>query len=180
MTDREIISLWNGGQQEKAFNEIVRMYSERLYWHVRRFVCSHEDADDLLQEIFLKIWAALPSFREDAQLFTWLYRIATNETLNFLRRQKVRAALRFQSLDAEMEQRIDDDPYFNGTEAERLLAKAIARLPDKQRLVFTLRYYDEMKYEDIARITGTSTGALKASYHIACEKLKEECKELLL
>lgn len=178
MTDREIISLWNGGQQEKAFNEIVRMYSERLYWHVRRFVCSHEDADDLLQEIFLKIWAALPSFREDAQLFTWLYRITTNESLNFLRRQKVRAALRFQSLDAEMERRIDDDPYFNGTEAERLLSKAIARLPEKQRLVFSLRYYDEMKYEDIAAITGTSVGALKASYHIACEKLKEEFKDL--
>ena len=179
MTDQEIIGLWNGGQQERAFNEIVKKYSERLYWHVRRFVCSHEDTDDLLQEIFLKIWTALPSFREDAQLFTWIYRIATNETLNFLRRQKVRAALRFQSLDTEMEQRIDDDPYFNGTEAERLLTKAIARLPEKQRLVFSLRYYDEMKYEDIAEITGTSVGALKASYHIAYEKLKAGFKELI-
>ena len=157
----------------------MKKYSERLYWHVRRFVCSHEDTDDLLQEIFLKIWTALPSFRKDAQLFTWIYRIATNETLNFLRRQKVRAALRFQSLDTEMEQRIDDDPYFDGTEAERLLTKAIARLPEKQRLVFSLRYYDEMKYEDIAEITGTSVGALKASYHIAYEKLKAGFKELI-
>ena len=179
MTDQEIIALWNDGQQERAFNEIVKKYSERLYWHVRRFVLSHEDADDLLQEIFLKIWTALPSFREDAQLFTWLYRIATNESLNFLRRQKVRAALRFQSLDAEMERRIDDDPYFDGTEAERLLTKAIARLPEKQRLVFSLRYYDEMKYEDIAEITGTSVGALKASYHIAYEKLKKEFDDLV-
>ena len=126
MTDQEIIALWEAGQQERAFNEIVRNYSERLYWHVRRFVCSHEDTDDLLQEIFIKIWAALPSFRGEAQLFTWLYRIATNETLNFLRKQKVRASLRFQSLDAELERRIDEDPYFNGSEAQRLLSKAIA------------------------------------------------------
>jgi RNA polymerase sigma-70 factor (ECF subfamily) len=179
MTDQEIIALWEAGQQERAFNEIVRNYSERLYWHVRRFVCSHEDTDDLLQEIFIKIWAALPSFRGEAQLFTWLYRIATNETLNYLRKQKVRASLRFQSLDAEMERRIDEDPYFNGTEAQRLLTKAIARLPEKQRIVFSLRYYEEMKYEDIAAITGTSVGALKASYHIAYEKLKAEFQDLV-
>jgi RNA polymerase sigma-70 factor (ECF subfamily) len=179
MTDQEIIALWEAGQQERAFNEIVRNYSERLYWHVRRFVCSHEDTDDLLQEIFIKIWAALPSFRGEAQLFTWLYRIATNETLNYLRKQKVRASLRFQSLDAEMERRIDEDPYFNGTEAQRLLIKAIARLPEKQRIVFSLRYYEEMKYEDIAAITGTSVGALKASYHIAYEKLKAEFQDLV-
>ena len=179
MTDQEIIALWEAGQQQRAFNEIVRNYSERLYWHVRRFVCSHEDTDDLLQEIFIKIWAALPSFRGEAQLFTWLYRIATNETLNYLRKQKVRASLRFQSLDAEMERRIDEDPYFNGTEAQRLLTKAIARLPEKQRIVFSLRYYEEMKYEDIAAITGTSVGALKASYHIAYEKLKAEFQDLV-
>ena len=179
MTDQEIIALWEAGQQERAFNEIVRNYSERLYWHVRRFVCSHEDTDDLLQEIFIKIWTALPSFRGEAQLFTWLYRIATNETLNYLRKQKVRASLRFQSLDAEMERRIDEDPYFNGTEAQRLLTKAIARLPEKQRIVFSLRYYEEMKYEDIAAITGTSVGALKASYHIAYEKLKAEFQDLV-
>lgn len=179
MTDQEIIALWEAGQQERAFNEIVRNYSERLYWHVRRFVCSHEDTDDLLQEIFIKIWAALPSFRGEAQLFTWLYRIATNETLNYLRKQKVRASLRFQSLDAEMERRIDEDPYFNGTEAQRLLTKAIAKLPEKQRIVFSLRYYEEMKYEDIAAITGTSVGALKASYHIAYEKLKAEFQDLV-
>ena len=177
MTDQEIIALWEAGQQERAFNEIVRNYSERLYWHVRRFVCSHEDTDDLLQEIFIKIWAALPSFRGEAQLFTWLYRIATNETLNYLRKQKVRASLRFQSLDAEMERRIDEDPYFNGTEAQRLLTKAIARLPEKQRIVFSLRYYEEMKYEDIAAITGTSVGALKASYHFAVNKIRKKLEK---
>lgn len=179
MNDQQIIALWESGQRERAFNEIVRNYSERLYWHVRRFVCSHEDADDLVQEIFIKIWGALPSFRGDAQLFTWLYRIATNETLNFLRKQKVRASLRFQSLDDELERKIDEDPYFNGTEAQRLLSKAILKLPDKQRVVFSLRYYEDMKYEDIAEITGTSVGALKASYHIAYEKLKAEFQDLV-
>ena len=179
MNDQKIIALWESGQRERAFNEIVRNYSERLYWHVRRFVCSHEDADDLVQEIFIKIWGALPTFRGDAQLFTWLYRIATNETLNFLRKQKVRASLRFQSLDDELERKIDEDPYFNGTEAQRLLSKAILKLPDKQRVVFSLRYYEDMKYEDIAEITGTSVGALKASYHIAYEKLKAEFQDLV-
>ncbi len=179
MNDQQIIALWESGQRERAFNEIVRNYSERLYWHVRRFVCSHEDADDLVQEIFIKIWGALPTFRGDAQLFTWLYRIATNETLNFLRKQKVRASLRFQSLDDELERKIDEDPYFNGTEAQRLLSKAILKLPDKQRVVFSLRYYEDMKYEDIAEITGTSVGALKASYHIAYEKLKAEFQDLV-
>ena len=164
-------------EQEKVFNEIVKTYSERLYWHVRRFVLSHEDTDDLLQDIFLKIWTALPSFRGEAQLYTWVYRIATNETLNFLRRQKVRAALQFRRLDDVMEERIDADPYFNGSAAERALSKAIARLPEKQRSVFIMRYYEDMSYEEIAAVTGTSVGALKASLHIAQEKVRAELGE---
>ena len=157
---------------EQVFNAIVKNYSERLYWHVRRMVGTHEDADDLLQDIFLKIWTALPSFRGEAQLYTWVWRIATNETLNWLRREKVRAALRFQSMDAEMERRIMADPYFNGTAAQRELFKALARLPEKQRQVFVMRWWDELSYEEISAITGTSVGALKASYHIAKEKLQ--------
>lgn len=157
---------------EQVFNQIVKDYSERLYWHVRRMVGSHEDADDLLQDIFLKIWTALPSFRGEAQLYTWVWRIATNETLNWLRRERVRAALRFQSIDAELERRILADPYFNGTDAQRELFKALARLPEKQRQVFVMRWWDELPYEEISAITGTSVGALKASYHIAQEKLK--------
>ena len=157
---------------EQVFNDIVKKYSERLYWHVRRMVGTHEDADDLLQDIFLKIWTALPSFRGEAQLYTWVWRIATNETLNWLRREKVRAALRFQSIDAELERRILADPYFNGTDAQRELFKALARLPEKQRQVFVMRWWDELSYEQISAITGTSVGALKASYHIAQEKLK--------
>ncbi len=157
---------------EQVFNAIVKNYSERLYWHVRRMVGTHEDADDLLQDIFLKIWTALPSFRGEAQLYTWVWRIATNETLNWLRREKVRAALRFQSVDAEMERRIMADPYFNGTAAQRELFKALARLPEKQRQVFVMRWWDELSYEELSAITGTSVGALKASYHIAKEKLQ--------
>ena len=157
---------------ESIFNRIVKEYRERLYWHVRRMVGSHEDADDLLQEIFLKIWTALPSFRGEAQLYTWVWRIATNETLNYLRRQKVRAALRFTSADEMVARKIEGDPYFNGTAAQRELWKAVARLPEKQRQVFVMRWWDELSYEDISAITGTSVGALKASYHIAQEKIK--------
>ena len=157
---------------ERLFNEIVKDYSERVYWHVRRFVNNHEDADDLVQEIFLKIWTALPSFRGEAQLLTWIWRIATNETLNWIRREKVRAALRFTTIDAEMERRIDSDPFFDGDAADRALSKAVAKLPEKQRQVFILRYYDEMPYEQMSEVLGTSVGALKASYHIAQEKVR--------
>ena len=157
---------------ESIFNRIVKEYSERLYWHVRRMVGSHEDADDLLQEIFLKIWTALPSFRGEAQLYTWVWRIATNETLNHLRREKVRAALRFASADELVAQKIEGDPYFNGTAAQRELWKSVALLPQKQRQVFVMRWWDELSYEEISAITGTSVGALKASYHIAQEKIK--------
>ena len=159
-------------ENEKIFNQIVRDYSERLWWHVRRFVNSHEDADDLLQEIFLKVWAALPSFRGESQLFTWVWRIATNETLNHLRKEKVRAALKFSSVDAEMERRIQADPYFKGTQAERELAKAVLKLPEKQRQVFIMRWWDDLSYEEMSAITGTSVGALKASYHIAQDKIR--------
>ena len=177
MTDREIFSLYQDGQQEKAFGGIVDNYSERLYWHVRRLVCSHEDADDLLQEIFVKIWKSLHTFRGESQLFTWLYRIATNETLNFLHKQKIRASHRFASITPELEDKIEDDPYFNGDALQRTLLKAVRRLPDKQRTVFTMRYYEDLPYEEIAKILGTSVGALKASYHFAAKKIRAELQK---
>ena len=179
MTDSEIIDLYLDGQQEAAFNQIVETYTERLYWHIRRFLCSHEDTHDLLQEIFITVWAALPSFRRDAQLYTWLYRIATNEVLNHLRRQKVRAMISLDSASSILSRKIDEDPYFNGDKLQRELHKAMLKLPEKQRIVFSLRYFDEMKYEDIALITGTSVGALKASYHHAYNKIKREIETLL-
>ena len=160
--------------QDKDFNSLVEQYSEQLYWHIRGIVGSHEDADDLLQETFVKVWRALSDFRGESAVSTWLWRIATNEALGFLRKKKVRAALQFQSLDALAERTIDNDPWFNGDEAERKLAKAIAKLPDKQKAVFCMRYYEDLPYEEIAEITGTSVGALKASYHIAQKKIREE------
>ncbi len=178
MTDSEIIRLYETGRQEEAFNNIVDAYSERLYWHVRRFLCSHEDTNDLLQDIFIKIWTALPGFRGDSQLFTWLYRISTNEVLNYLRKQKFKAMVSLDSASEILRRKIDDDPYFNGDKLQRELHKAIQKLPEKQRLVFNLRYFDEMKYEDISEITDTSVGALKASYHHAYNKIKEELNKL--
>ena len=158
---------------EQVFNGIVKEYSQRLYWHVRRMVASHEDADDLLQEIFIKAWNALPHFRGDSDPFTWLWRIATNETISHLRKARVRAALSFTRIDDEARRICDPDPYFDGDKALRALRKAIASLPDKQRLVFTMRYYEDLTYEQISEITGTSVGALKTSYHIAFEKVKD-------
>lgn len=178
MTDERIIELFSSGMQEEAFRGIVDAYTERLYWHVRRFLCSHEDTNDLLQDIFIKIWSALPSFRGEARLYTWIYRIATNEVLNYLRRQKFKALLSLDSVSASLERKIDEDAGFNGDELQRELHKAIRRLPEKQRIVFSLRYFDEMKYEDISEITGTSVGALKASYHHAYSKIKNELQRL--
>ncbi len=178
MTDKEIIALYNSGRQEQAFNGIVNAYTERLYWHVRRFLCSHEDTNDLLQDIFIKIWGALPGFRGESNLYTWLYRIATNEVLNFLRRQKVKSMFSMESASDLIERKVDEDAYFNGNELQRELQKAIQRLPEKQRVVFMLRYFDDMKYSDIAEITGTSEGALKASYHHAYNKIKEDLQKI--
>ena len=178
MTEREIIRLHQNGRIEEAFNGIVNTYSERLYWHVRRFLCNHEDTNDLLQDIYIKVWTALPTFRGESQVFTWLWRIATNEVLNHLRKQKFKAMV---SLDSSMDilrKKIDDDPYFNGNELQRELHKAIQKLPEKRRIVFNMRYFDELKYEEISEITDTSVGALKASYHHAYNKIKEELNKL--
>ena len=179
MTDKEILELYKAGEREKAFGEIVESYSERLYWHVRRLLCSHEDTDDLLQDIFVKIWSSLSTFRGESQLYTWLYRIATNESLNFLQKQKIRAALQFESMTSKIEERIDEDTLLDGDQLQRDLMKAIQRLPSKQRTVFIMRWFDDLSYEDISEILGTSVGALKASYHFASEKIKAELEKNL-
>ncbi len=179
MTDKEIIELYKAGQREKAFSEIVESYSERLYWHVRRFLCSHEDTDDLLQEIFIKVWSSLSSFRGESQLYTWIYRIATNESLNFLQKQKIRAALRFEDITSKLDDKIDEVTGVDGNEAQKALMKAVSRLPSKQKTVFIMRWFDDLSYEDISEILGTSVGALKASYHFAQEKIRAEIENYL-
>lgn len=179
MTDKEILDLYKSGRHEAAFKEIVESYSERLYWHVRRFLCSHEDTDDLLQEIFVKVWNSLPNFRGESQLYTWLYRVATNESLNFLQKMKIRSALQLESISSRMEDRIDEDAHLDGDRLQRDLMKAVQRLPAKQRTVFIMRWFDEMSYEDISEILGTSVGALKASYHFASEKIRAELEKNL-
>lgn len=148
--------------KERAFNAIVKKYQEKLYWHIRRMVVGHEDANDVLQNVFIKVWNALEQFREDSQLYTWLYRIATNECLTFLEQQKKRAAVSIEDLDAVISDKIKAEQGFDANQLEWRLQLAIQQLPEKQRLVFNLRYYDEMPYEEMSRILETSEGALKA------------------
>ena len=154
---------------------IVDQYSQSLYWKIRSIVLTHEDADDVLQNTFLKAWKSLPTFQGKAKLSTWLYRIAINESLDFLRRQKT-ATLSSADADLSVANRLLADDYFDGDKSQAVLQEAIATLPDVQRTVFTLRYYDEMKYSDISEILGTSEGSLKASYHIAVQKITDYVK----
>ena len=174
MNDKEIIQLLREGRMESAFKGIVAHYSEALYWHIRRFTISHDDADDILQDTFIKMWKSLPSFHEECKLFTWVWRIATNESLNFVRRQKLRSMMSLEDYSEIIAARMDDDPSFDGDALQRELYKAMAKLPPKQQMVFSMRYFDEMKYEDISQVLGTSVGALKASYHHAYNKIKDE------
>ena len=170
--------LSNRDTQRRGFEMLVRQYSEQLYWIVRRIVLSHDDANDVLQNSFLKAWNGLDSFHGESKVLTWVSRIAINESLDFLRRNK-RAAVGEASLGdgskalGSVADRLVADSYFDGTEVEALLQEAIAQLPDVQRTVFQLRYFDEMKYSDISRLLGTSEGALKASYHIAVKKISD-------
>ena len=174
MEDAQILTLFaDPATREAAFAHLVRKYQSKLYWHVRKMVGGHEDADDLLQDIFMKVWRALPNFRQDAQLFTWLYRIATNECLSFLGSRKRKVLLPMSEAGELLAARLPADELTDGDALERRLQLAIEALPPKQRLVFNLRYYDEMPYEQMAAVTGTSVGALKASYHHAAHKVEE-------
>lgn len=159
--------------QRTAFERLVREYSEQLYWQVRRMVLSHEDANDVLQNVFLKAWSHLDDFHQDSKISTWIYRIAVNESLDFLRRKKNQIVINADDGGQSVSQTLMADRYFDGDDTEALLQDAIAQLPDVQRTVFNLRYFEEMKYSDISKMLDTSEGALKASYHIAVKKISE-------
>lgn len=157
--------------REKAFGQLVRELSPQLYGQIRRIVQYHDDANDVLQNTFMKAWQGLDTFRGDSQLSTWLYRIALNESLLFLQKQHPAESLSDDS--CEEARSLESDPYFDGDETELLLQKAIASLPEKQRIVFNLKYFQEMKYEEMSELLGTSVGALKASYHFAVKKIEQ-------
>ena len=169
-----IQQLTNPSTREQAFETLVKEFQEQLYWQIRRMVLDHDDTDDILQNVFLKAWQGLDNFRGDARLSTWLYRIANNETINFLQRQKDTTISLSTTEDGNQEQiriQLESDPYFDGEETEIQLQQAVQSLPPKQRQVFNMKYFQEMKYEDISEVLGTSIGALKASYHHAVQKI---------
>ena len=161
----------------EAFAEVIATYSEPLYWQIRRMVQSHDDANDLLQNTFLKAWQSIDLFRGEAKLSTWLHKIAINESITFLAKQRKRLNISIDDEESMLINTIEADEYIDGDELKLKLRKAIATLPEKQRLVFNMKYFDEMKYEEMSEILGTSVGALKASYHIAVKKIEQYFSE---
>ena len=156
-----------------AFGKVIQHYSSQLYWQIRRLVIDHDDANDVLQNTFLKAWTSIDNFRGDAKLSTWLYKIAINESITFINKKKAMSQLSIDDDDSFLVNQLESDEWFDGDQAQVNLQKAIASLPEKQRLVFNMRYYDEMKYEQMSEILGTSEGALKASYHHAVKKIEQ-------
>lgn len=174
MEDAQIIAMFADERtREDAFSHLLKKYQQKIYWHVRRMVIDHDDADDVTQDIFIKIWRNLEKFRADSQLYTWLYRIATNECITFLNKKKQKQNV---SLDDDnssyLSETLADTTYFNGDKAQMKLQQALLTLPEKQRLVFNMKYFEDLKYDEISEILGTSVGALKASYHLAVKKVE--------
>lgn len=159
--------------KSRAFSAIVSEYSRKLYWHIRRMVLIHDDADDILQNTFVKAWVNINNFRGDSAIQTWLYQIATNECMNFFNSNYAKHAVATSDFDDNLAQKLSSDPFFDGDEAQLRLQQAILKLPPKQRLIFNMRYFDEMPYAEISQALGTSEGALKASYHHAVKKIEK-------
>ena len=177
-TDKELLEMFREQDfKEFAFKKIIKKYQERLYWHIRKIVIIHEDSDDILQNTFIKVWKGLDHFREDSKLYTWLYRIATNESLTYLKQKRKRQYVFFLDTEAQLINKLESDEYFSGDQIQKKLQKAILKLPEKQRLVFNMKYFDDLKYEDMSEILNTSVGALKASFHHAVKKIEKYLKE---
>lgn len=174
MEDHELLQkIRNPETRNYGFNMLVRTYQQRVYWLVRKMVIDHDDADDLTQEIFIKVHKSVDSFRGDSQLFTWIYRIATNECLSYLSKKKKRFFLPIEDVGQQLTSKLDTTPHITGDDIQKKLQKALLTLPDKQRLVFNLKYFEDMPYEEMAEVTKTSVGALKASFHHAVKKIEE-------
>ncbi|MDO6743710.1 RNA polymerase sigma factor [Tenacibaculum soleae] len=171
-----IIQLQSPKTKELAFKQLVSLYKERLYWHIRKIVISHHDADDVLQNTFIKIFKNIDSFKKDSKLYSWMYRIATNESITFINKRAREKNIDITDYQQELVSNLDNDNWFTGEEIQLILQKAIATLPQKQQLVFNMKYFDEMKYQQISEILETSVGALKASYHIAVKKIEQFIK----
>jgi len=181
MTEKEdndiVVQLANPTTRTRAFSKLVRLYQERLYWHIRKMVLSHEDANDVLQNTFMKAWNGIANFRGDARISTWLYKIATNETMTFLTNKRMRNMSGIEDVEGLLLNQLHADTYFSGNEAEMKLQEAILTLPEKQRLVFNMKYFDDLTYEQLEKILETSVGALKASYHHAVKKIERYLTE---
>lgn len=174
MEDNELLArIRNPDTRNYGFNLLVRAYQQKVYWHVRKMVIDHDDADDITQEVFIKIHKHIDGFREDSQLYTWIYRISTNECLSFLQKKKRKFFLPIGDITGELSSKLDNSSHVSGDEIQLKLQKALLTLPDKQRLVFNMKYFDDLTYEDISKITNTSVGALKASFHHAVKKIEE-------
>jgi RNA polymerase sigma factor (sigma-70 family) len=181
MIDRDILDLFHSGSgKERAFTILLETYQEKIYWHIRRMLRDHEDTNDVMQNTFIKVWNGLENFRADSQLFTWLYRIATNETITFINSKTKKATISFEGNDSGEDENYapakyvkGESNYVDGDDIQRRLRNAIDTLPAKQKVVFNLRYYDEMPYEQMSEVLGTSEGALKASYHHAAQKIEK-------
>ncbi|PLB87345.1 RNA polymerase subunit sigma-70 [Dysgonamonadaceae bacterium] len=172
-SDEELLTLLREPDTiREGFAKLVSEYSEQLYWQIRKMVLSHDDANDILQEVFIKAWSSIDNFRGEAKLSTWLYRIAINESITFINKMRAQNNISIDDDDSFLINQLEGDKYFDGDEAQKLLQKAILTLPEKQRLVFQMKYFDEMKYEEMSEILGTSVGALKASYHHAVKKIE--------
>ncbi len=172
-SDQELLQQFGvESTRSNAFDLLVKKYQKRLYWHIRKLVVDHEDANDMLQNVWIKIWNGLAKFRSDAGLYTWMYRIATNECLTFLNKKRNKFLIPLVDVENQLSQSLEGDMYFSGDAIQLKLQKAILSLPEKQRIVFNMRYYDEMKYGEMSEVLGTSVGALKASYHHAAKKIE--------
>lgn len=177
ISEQELVTqLQNERSRDKAFRVLVLQYQERLYWHVRKIVKSHEDANDVVQNAFIKIYRNIGKFKGDSKLYTWLYRISTNESLTFLKKQQRRITEAIDNPDRNLANELSSDDDLDGDAVQKLLQRAIETLPDKQKLVFNMRYFEEIPYQDISEILGTSVGALKASYHHAAKKIEDFVK----